>query len=305
MNVTLRQLRAFLAVADARNFRLAAERLHLTQPAVSRHIADLEAQLGVRLFDRNTRVVTAAAASERLHGALARLMDELDVVLGQARFEGEGLRGSVRVAAGPTPSAELMPACIARCTRDYPELTLLSRDRTQSEVLAAVQAGEVDFGLAIDPPRSREFTIETILRDPFVFVCHRDHPLAKLRRVGWKRLQDEVLVLLDHSSGSRRLIDAALAERGVSVRVAQETGHTHTAFRMVEAGLGSSIMPGLAAPRSSTLVTLPLIPGVRRAVTLVRRRTHSLSPAAAHVWTLLRDLAHERTSAHASASVHQ
>lgn len=289
MNITLRQLRAFLVVADVRHFRIAAERLHLTQPAVSRHIAQLEQQLGVRLFDRNTREVSVTAVGERLRGALARTLDELDAVLAQTHAESEGLRGTVRVAAGPTPSAELMPQCIARCARDYPDINLLSRDRIQSEVIDAVRAGEVDFGLAIDPPRSRELSVETILRDPLVLVCHRDHPLAKLDPIPWQGLDGEALVLLDHSSGSRRLIDAALAEHRLDVRIVQQTGHTHTAFRMVEAGLGSCITVGLSAPRSPLLTTRVLVPVVAHAFTLVRRRSHSLSPAAERVWDLLRE----------------
>ncbi len=291
MNITLRQLRTFLSVAKARRFRLAAEQLHLTQPAVSRHVADLETQLGVRLLDRNTREVTLTEAGERLRGALERVLDELDAVLAQTRSESEGLRGTVRVAAGATPSAELMPRCIARCAQDYPDLTLLSHDRIQSDVLAAVRAGEVDFGVVIDPPASGELTVETILYDPFVLVCHRQHPLARQPHVEWKQLAGEALVLLDHSSGSRRLIDAVLAEQHIEARVVQETGHTHTAFRMVEAGLGSNITVGLSAPQSPLLVTRPLTPEVRRAITLVRRRHHSLSPAAERVWAQLRDLA--------------
>jgi DNA-binding transcriptional LysR family regulator len=291
MNVTLRQLRTFLAVADARHFRLAAERLHLTQPAVSRHVAELESELCLRLLDRNTREVTPTAAGRRLSGALARVLDDLDAVLMQTRAESDGLRGTVRVAAGPTPSAELMPRCIADCARDYPELAVLSRDRIQSDVLAAVRAGEVDFGVVIDPPASRELIAEKILEDPFVLVCRRDHPLTSHERIGWQRLAGEPLVLLDYSSGSRRLIDAILAKRRIAVRVVQETGHTHTAFRMVEAGLGSSITLRLSAPAEPALVTRPLVPDIRRTVALVRRRNYSLSPAAERVWTRLRALA--------------
>lgn len=99
---------------------------------------------------------------------------------------------------------------------------------------------------------------------------------------------------MDHSSGSRRLIDAILADRHIAARIVQETGHTHTAFRMVEAGLGSSITVRLSAPRSTRLVTLPLTPPLARAVTLVRRRGHSLSPAAQRVWEWLADLDRHR-----------
>lgn len=294
MDISLRQLRSFLVVAKTRHFRLAAERLHLTQPAVSRHIADLEATLGVQLFDRNPRGAEPTAAGVRLQGSVTRVLDELDAVLAQARVEGEGLRGTVRIAAGPTPSAELIPDCLARCARTYPELRVLSRDRVQVEVMAAVLAGEVDFGVAIDPPPSAAFALETILRDPFVLVCRRDSALARLPRVPWRRLAGERLVLLDQTSGSRRLIDAALADFRVVAKVVQETGHTYTAFRMVEAGLGATVMPGLSAPLSRQLVVRPLTPRVRRAITLVRRTQHALSPAAAHVWALLREVAEAR-----------
>jgi DNA-binding transcriptional LysR family regulator len=291
MNISLRQLRAFLAVAHQQHFRRAAEQLHLSQPAVSRHITELEAELGVRLFDRNTREVVPTEAGRYLQSAVERVLDELEGVLAHVHSESERQRGKVRVAAAPTPSAELMPRCIAECARDYPELTLHLRDQTQAQVLDSVRGGEVDFGVAIDPPHSGEFDCETIMHDPFWLVCHRDHPLARLARVPWKRLQGERLVLLDYSSGSRRLIDQAFGEHHVEIEVVQQTSHTHTAFRMVEAGLGSSVTPRLSLPSSPMLVARPLTPIVMRAITLVRRRQRSLSPVAQLVWDRLRQVA--------------
>lgn len=291
MNISLRQLRAFLAVSRHRHFRRAAEQLHLTQPAVSRHIAELEAELGVRLLDRSTREVVPTEAGRYLHNAVERVLDELESVLAHVHSEGESRRGAVRVAAAPTPSAELMPRCIAECARDYPELTLHLRDQAQTQVLDSVRGGEVDFGVAIDPPDNGEFDSEIIMHDPFVLVCRNDHPLARLDRVPWRKLHGETMVLLDYSSGSRRLIDRVLEERGIAVQVAQQTGHTHTAFRMVEAGLGCSIAPELSLPESPQLEVRPLTPTVKRAITLIRRRHRSLSPAAEQVWRHLRDLA--------------
>ena len=291
MNISLRQLRAFLAVARQQHFRRAAEQLHLTQPAVSRHIADLETELGVRLFDRNTREVVPTEAGRYLQSAVERVLEELEGVLAHVHSESERRRGKVRVAAVPTLSAGLMPRCIADCARDYPELTLQLHDETQTQVLDSVRGGEVDFGVAIEPPVSAEFDTETIMHDPFWLVCRRDHPLAQLMRMPWKKLQGEKLVLLDYSSGSRRLIDKALADRGITAQIVQQTGHTHTAFRMVEAGLGSSIAPGLSLPTSPELVVKPLTPTITRAITLVRRRHRSLSPVAELVWSRLRELA--------------
>lgn len=289
MNVSLRQLRVFLAVARLRHFRRAAEQLHLTQPAVSRQLAELESALGVRLLDRSTREVVPTEAGRYLESAVGRVLDELESVLEHVQSEGERKRGKVRIAAVPTVAAGLMPACIASCARDYPGLSIQLHDQPQVLVLDSVRGGEVDFGIAIDPSASAEFEHETIMHDSFGVVCPPDHPLAHARTVPWKKLRGQPLVLLDHSSGSRRLIDAALRKHGVPAQVVQQTGHPYTAFRMVEAGLGIAVTPTLAAP-PATLAMRPLTPLERRRVMLIRRRHRSLAPPAALVWNRLREL---------------
>jgi len=291
MNVSLRQLRAFLAVARLQHFRRAAESLHLTQPAISRHIAELEAELDVRLFDRNTREVVPTEAGRYLQGAVERVLDELEGVLAHVHSESERRRGKVRVASVPTLSAGLMPASIAACARDYPQLTVQLHDQSQTLVLDSVRSGEVDFGLAIEPADRESFDSETILLDPFMLVCRADHPFAALAEVPWKKLKGQPLVLLDQTSGSRRLIDRQLAAARIEPEVAQQAGHTLTAFRMVEAGLGVSITPRLSLPAPGALVARPLVPVAHRAVTLIRRRHRSLSPVAALVWERIRTTA--------------
>lgn len=287
MNISLRQLRAFLAVAQQQHFRRAAESLHLSQPAVSRHIAELESELGLKLFDRNTREVVPTEAGRYLESAIGRVLDELEGVLAHVHSESERRRGKVHVASVPTLSAGLMPQCIAECARRYPELVIQLHDQAQTMVLDGVRGGEVDFGVAIEPPDTGEFDSELILRDPFVLVCRPDHPLAASDRVPWRKLQGQPLILLDYSSGSRRLIDQVFARRGIDPTVVQQTGHTHTAFRMVEAGLGISVSPALSPP-PPTLVARPLTPQEHRDVVLLKRRQRSLSPLAALVWEELK-----------------
>ncbi|TCV96049.1 DNA-binding transcriptional LysR family regulator [Luteibacter rhizovicinus] len=292
MNVTLRQLRAFLAVARYRHFRRAAEAVHLTQPAISRHIADLEAELEVRLFDRTTREVVPTETGRYLEHALSRTLDDLDAVLAHARQQGDPLRGRVRIAAVPTLSASIMPRCIARCAAEHAEIDILLRDQSQTQVLDAIRGGEVDFGLAIEPSTNEEFDTQTILRDPFWLVCPASHAFAARASVSWKMLRGQPLVLLDHASGSRRLIDHALAEKEIDANVAIEVGHAQTAFRMVAAGLGITVTPGLSLDAlTDDLVARRITPVVSREVTLVRRRHRSLSPSADTVWRMLADVA--------------
>jgi DNA-binding transcriptional LysR family regulator len=233
---------------------------------------------------------------------MERVLEELEGVLSHVHSESERRHGKVRVAAVPTLSAGLMPQCIAACALNYPELTVQLRDQVQTLVLDSVRGGEVDFGLAIEPADPEAFHSETILHDPFVLVCRRDHPLARLAAVSWKKLQGAPLVLLDHTSGSRRLIDDQLTTHRVEADVVQQTGHTHTAFRMVEAGLGISITPSLSLPLSDQLVVRPLTPTVRRAITLIRRRHRSLSPVAELVWAQIRETAAQLRQARRTAS---
>ncbi|MEQ6290023.1 LysR family transcriptional regulator [Vogesella sp. GCM10023246] len=292
MNITLRQLRAFLAVSQHGGFGRAGDRVGLTQSAVSRSIRELEEQLGIRLLDRTTREVLLTATGQRLSGQLTRVLDELDSVLAEARQAGEQAKGTVRVASSPTLSASLMPACLAACGQRYPQLQLQLLDQVQRLNLDSVLAGEVDFGLVVDPRAQPELHSERVLSDPFCLVLPPDHPLAAQDSVHWSQLQNASLVLLDGNSGSRPLIEAALAVQGVSAQVVQQLGHSTAVFRVVEAGIGISISPRLALPlpAGSALTVRPLLPEIRRDVMLVRRAGRSLSPLAEKVWQLMREV---------------
>lgn len=296
MNITLRQLHVFQSVATTHNFSRTGDAVGLTQPAVSRSITELEAQLGLKLLNRTTREVTLTDAGQRLAARLPRVLEDLDNTLLDVRGMATERRGRVRVASSPTLSANLMPECIAQCQQRLPGLELVLLDRIQSAVLASVLSGEVDFGVVIDPGERDALECETILTEPFCLACPPDHRLARKRQVHWADLAGESLVLLDHASGSRRLIDRALADHAVQCTVAQEVGHTTTIFRMLDAGLGISVIPTLALPPEglARLVVRPLVPRVDRDIVLVHRRNRALPPVAQAAWDLVRAVAAQR-----------
>ena len=296
MNITLRQLHVFQSVATTHNFSRTGDAVGLTQPAVSRSITELEAQLGLKLLNRTTREVTLTDAGQRLAARLPRVLEDLDNTLLDVRGMATERRGRVRVASSPTLSANLMPECIAQCQQRLPGLELVLLDRIQSAVLASVLSGEVDFGVVIDPGERDALECETILTEPFCLACPPDHRLARKRQVHWADLAGESLVLLDHASGSRRLIDRALADHAVQCTVAQEVGHTTTIFRMLDAGLGISVIPTLALPPEglARLVVRPLVPRVDRDIVLVHRRNRALPPLAQAAWDLVRAVAAQR-----------
>lgn len=296
---SLRQLRVFQAVALHSSFTRAGDQIGLTQPAVSRCVTELEQHLGIKLLDRTTREVVLTEAGRSLAVRLARVLEDLDSILLDVRGLATQRQGRVRVASSPTLSANLLPECIARCRQEHPGLELLLLDRMQHDALASVLSGEVDFGVVIEPEpgRSEELHAEPILSEPFCLVCPPTHRLASQRSVRWAALVGQPLVLLDHASGSRRLIDDALRQHGVQALVAQEVGHVTTIFRMLDAGLGISVVPTLALPPAGLqgLEVRPLTPRVERAIVLVRRANRALAPVAAVAWDLVRSVAAGRS----------
>ncbi|MEP9129683.1 LysR family transcriptional regulator [Enterobacter hormaechei] len=290
MNYSLCQLRVFVTVAQARSFSRAGEIIGLSQSAVSHSVKELETQTGVKLLDRTTREVVLTEAGQQLAMRLERLLDELHSTLRDVGRLGQQLSGTVRVAASQTISAHLIPQCIAESNHRYPDIDFVLHDRPQQWVLESIRQGDVDFGIVIDPGAVSDLECEVVLSEPFLLLCRDDDPLASLPQVAWQALQGANLVLQDYASGSRPLIDAALAAQGVKATIVQEIGHPATLFPMVEAGIGISVLPALALPlpQGSRLTVKRFVPCVERQLMLVRRKNRSLSGAAHACWDVVR-----------------
>jgi len=288
MNYSLRQLRVFVTVAQARSFSRAGEIIGLSQSAVSHSVKELETQTGVKLLDRTTREVVLTEAGQQLAMRLERLLDELNSTLRDVGRLGQQLSGTVRVSQ--TISAHLIPQCIAESNHRYPDIDFVLHDRPQQWVLESIRQGDVDFGIVIDPGAVSDLECEVVLSEPFLLLCRDDDPLASLPQVAWQALQGANLVLQDYASGSRPLIDAALTAQGVKATIVQEIGHPATLFPMVEAGIGISVLPALALPlpQGSRLTVKRFVPCVERQLMLVRRKNRSLSGAAHACWDVVR-----------------
>lgn len=307
MNYSLRQLKVFITVAQAKSFSRAGEIIGLSQSAVSHSVKELEQQTGVRLLDRTTREVVLTEAGQQLAVRLERLLDELNSTLLDAGRVGQQLSGTVRVAASQTISAHLIPQCIAASNLRYPEINFVLHDRPQQWVLESIRQGEVDFGIVIDPGAVSDLQCKTVLSEPFFMLCRKDDPLAQQTCVSWQALQGSRLVLQDYASGSRPLIDAALVHHQITANIVQEIGHPATLFPMVEAGIGISILPALALPlpQGSELTVKRLTPVVERQLMLARRKNRSLSTAAEALWDVVGQQAQTLTAARAHDPLYQ
>ncbi len=259
---------------------------------MSHSVKELENHTGVRLLDRTTREVVLTDAGQQLALRLERLLDELNSTLRDTGRMGQQLSGKVRVAASQTISAHLIPQCIAESHRRYPDIQFVLHDRPQQWVMESIRQGRCRLW---HRHRSRaQWAICNVKRFfPSLSFCFAIAIALWPSKImyHWQALQGAKLVLQDYASGSRPLIDAALARNGIQANIVQEIGHPATLFPMVAAGIGISILPALALPlpEGSPLVVKRITPVVERQLMLVRRKNRSLSTAAEALWDVVRD----------------
>ncbi|MFM0395723.1 LysR family transcriptional regulator [Paraburkholderia phytofirmans] len=288
MNVSLQQLKVFVAVARERSFTRAAREFDLTQSAVSRCVRELEEAVELKLFDRTTRQVELTHAGASLERRIGRLLDEIELTLREERAAYDGHTGVVVLASNPVLSSSWVAQGLARCAAAFPELAVSVRDQPQSGVLASVEQGEVDFGVV----SMAEPLVGDLLHAQLVFstslhaVMPPAHPLARHASVAWSELHEWALITLNADTGMRAALELAFNANGVKRRPVQELGHVAAVLRMVELGLGVGILPvDTHWPAiGASLVSRPLAPAMNLATLLVHRRNRSLRPNAAAAW---------------------
>jgi DNA-binding transcriptional LysR family regulator len=193
--VTLRQLRAFIAVLECGSFSGAAETMHLSQAALSGLVRELESRLGVRLLDRNTRNVSASVVGTAFEPMVRRVLVDLDEALESVTNLKDLRRGLVRVAAPETLSCTLLPGLIAAYQGRHPGVDVRFDDVPIEQVIAALRNGSADVGFGPAGVFDDD-TVEThvIRADPLWIALRRDDPLAAGETVTWKDLRDHPLI---------------------------------------------------------------------------------------------------------------
>jgi DNA-binding transcriptional LysR family regulator len=282
MSYSLPQLRAFLALADERSFTRAANRLRVSQPALTVQIRNLETSLGVRLFDRDPRDVALTRVGGELAPRLRRLVADLDGAMSDVSDVAKGRRGTIRIAALPSFSASRLPDVVARFRVDNPAISFVIRDAIASKVVAAVQDETVDLGVTASVERNADVEIIHEATDRLCVVFPRRHPLAGRRKIGLDDLVDFPLVLMDPETSVRAIVDAAFVSAGRIVRPAAEATYMMTAIGLVRAGLGITILPASAKEIDAepTLRARSISDSrFSRTISLVKRRKRTLPPA--------------------------
>jgi DNA-binding transcriptional LysR family regulator len=257
---TLRQIECLLAIRDAGGFSRAAERLGLSQPALSGQIRDLESLMGLRLVDRTTRRVALTPAGEAFATRAAAGLAELDRAQAEAQGRAALSAGRLRLAAPPLLAAGLLPGVMADFARAHPGLALSLSDLPTDDIITRLRDGRADAGIGTFPPGLPDLDARPLFRDALMLFAAPGHPLAGLRDVPWAALEGQALVALGRESGLRLLAEMGFERAGLPFRPAQEVAQVATALALVGAGFGVAVLPGYAriAPQAAGLAVRPL-----------------------------------------------
>ena len=293
INWSSREIDVFLVLAETLNFRRTAERVHLSQPAVTGVIGRLEETLGAKLFDRTTRQVQLTRPGQVFLEQARRLRHMTDEAVRAVREVTSLQTGQVAMAAMPSLAATVLPRVFAQFHEQYPGVGLQLMDTLSGPAFDLVRAGRVDFALTAANPAYADLDYLPLASDGFVLLIPKDHALARSRQpLSWGDVAQLPHISMPLPSSVRQYADAAFLEHRIRFAPAFELEHLASIKALVSAGLGVAALPELAANvgPDDGVVRRPLrAPALRRPIGLVTLRGRSLSPAAQAMVALLRD----------------
>lgn len=244
--MNLRDLRYFVALADARHFGKAAQRSFVSQPTLSAQIKKLENYLGVQLIERQPRRVTLTDVGARIVPIARRILEDSDEIVSLARRQHDPLAGKLKIALIPTVSPYLLPLVTRRLRKQLPQLKLMLYEHQTQPLLDKLRAGEIEMGVLALPVPLEGLEARELYEEPFMLAMPTTSPLAKKQRMKLDDLSGETLLLLEDGHCLR---DQALDVCSrVDVKESDDYRATslETLRQMVAAGVGVTLMPELA-----------------------------------------------------------
>lgn len=281
-NFSGRLLSAFLTLADCGQFKLAANRFHVSQSAFSQMISRLEKQLGIRLFDRDTRHVSLTPEGKMLVPAARALATDVESIFSDLRDHAERKKGKVAIAALPSLSADWLPKILATFRQRHPGVKLQLFDTASDPNLELVRKGTVDFAINALSSDSLEFDTQFLFNEPYFFICLPDHPFARKKSVTLRSLSGCNYIHSIRTGSLWRWIEPHTQDIEFN-DTGFEVAHLSTLAGLIANGIGQSIAPGFALFQFHRL-GLSAVPirdrALVRPLLMVKRRGESLSVAA-------------------------
>lgn len=241
MHFTLRQFRVFEAVASHLSFTQAAKELHLSQPAVSMQVKQMEEQVGLPLFEQIGRQIYLTEAGQEIFHysrAIRQLLDEAEEVIDELKGSH---RGRLTISVASTANY-FVPTLLGIFHERFPEVTV-SLDVTNREtLLQQLEENEVDMVVMGQPPKGSDLEAGAFMENPLVIIAPPDHPLAKEKNIPMSRMEDEVFLTRERGSGTRSAIERFFEQHGVHLTTGMEIASNEAIKQSVQAGLGLGLL---------------------------------------------------------------
>ncbi|AQQ37766.1 MULTISPECIES: transcriptional regulator CynR [Burkholderia] len=277
----LRHIHYFLAVAEHRSFTRAAAALHVSQPALSQQIRQLEDTLGAQLFDRTGRVTRLTDAGDVYFRYARQALHDLAEGRRAIHDVQDLSRGSLRLAVTPTFTSYLVGPLVEAFHGRYPDVSLSVREMSQERIEALLVDDELDVGIAFEDVQTADIDAQTLLVETLALVVNRGHALGGKRKAGLRALHDAPLVLLTAEFATRTQIDRYFRAHDVQPRVLMEANSLGAVIEIVRRTTLATLLPATIAVEHDDLVAVALDPAVlRRTAVLLQRRGAYRSAAA-------------------------
>ncbi|ANN67552.1 LysR family transcriptional regulator [Bordetella bronchialis] len=291
-NINLDYLRTFVLVVEHGSFSAAAERLDISQPAVSLQIRQLERSLGATLIERVGRRTRPTAAGADLLSHAARVESAVAAAVQAVARRAHGPTGRVRLGTGATACIFLLPPLLKDLRQRFPNLEITVATGNTPDIVKSIEENVLDIGLVTMPAAGRALEVTPVLKDEFLLLAPAGMSLPA--RITAEALSRKPVLLFEPGGNTRRIADEWFGRSGIDLRPVMSLGSVEAIKGLVAAGLGCAILPGMAVPRQAQrhdVVARPLSPRLYRKLAVVIRRDKRLHSGLNEAYRALKGLA--------------
>ena len=287
MAVSYRQLQVFVQVAQSSTFAEAAQKMCLSQPALSSAIKKMEEQVGGALFSRTTRKVTLSPEGEDFFPTAIRLLNDWQDAFSDLQQVFSMGRGKLSIAAMPSFAVGYLPAILLKFQSRFPNVKVSVADIVMEQVIKAVSEERVALGFTFETEQLNGLEFYPMFSDEFIAVLPRLHPLNHASEVSWTELAQYPFIAMNRGSAIRRWVDSYYDTLNIKLNMVAEASQLATLGQFVEHGLGVSIVPGLCRQQMQRLglLCLPIHgEGLSKRVGMVKKKQGNMSVSAQALW---------------------
>lgn len=280
-DLSVKHLRAIVALARYGSFIAAASFLRISQPGLSRIIQQAESLLGVKLFARGTRSLSQTEAGREFVPVAEKLLGELSQQLQKVRTLDGEMRGQLIIASLMSISHRILPAALVEFRKQHPKMHIHVREGLASSVFENVRSGLADFGVGSAIGLNEGISVESVANEACYIVLPRRHRFGRFGALRLKEIADEPMISMPTDSGLRRTIDLVANAQGIVLNHSIITNQFGSLFDFVASGLGIAIAPAAALPPAGMMpiIVKPLRPAITRRIGILHRSDRLLSPS--------------------------